>query len=349
MAGLARRAESQVPWEIYENLNIVFDIILGQQGAILEAAQDWLEATVGLFGWWDERNGKPEKPFNMSQSMFGRSQALVLASAPTTDSESYLDRLARAFHAAVESDFHFNSQNPVEIGMACVFEDNIKAVIGLLRGWSLPIASAVAEIASLGKWLPPHQPSGVFGLEDLDMDDLEVLGMDPGAPDEIDGIKDSTLVQYAQALADYEGLSAVKDKSGTSRDGWELAISVLGRMDLPERSEEMVRDLVEHLIEELHVDSNTMVDKLWTLLNELGMIVYAEDTAEVSGVAKHWPTKRFTDSCLDVWRHPRPRVSPVRRGYVVLCPRTPTEQGPRGHEPAHLVLTNPVLRIPALQ
>ncbi|KAK4236265.1 hypothetical protein C8A03DRAFT_35832 [Achaetomium macrosporum] len=278
MAGMARRAESQVPWEIYENLNIVFDIVLGQQGAILEAAQDWLEATVGLFGWWDEQRTTAEKPFSMS-----RSQALVLASTPTSDSESYLDRLARAFHAAVESDFHFNAQNPVEIGMACVFEDNIKAVIGLLRGWSLPIAAAVAEIASLGKWLPPHQPSGAFGLEDLDMDDLEVLGMDPGAPDEIDGIKDSTLVQYAQALADFEGLFAVKDKSGVSRDGWELAISVLGRIDSPERSDEMVRDLVEHLVQGLHVDSNETVDRLWTLLNELGMIEYAQDTAETYG------------------------------------------------------------------
>lgn len=288
MAGLARRAESQVPWDIYENLNIVFDIVLGQQAAILEAAQDWLEATVGLFGWWDERNAKTEKPFSASQSLT-RSQALVLASAPlTTDMESYLDRLARAFHAAVESDFHFNAQNPVEVGMACVFEGNIKAVIGLLRSWSLPIASAVAEIASLGKWLPPHQPSGVFGLEDLDMDDLEVLGMDPGAPDEIDGIKDSTLVQYAQALADYEGLSAVKDKSGVARDGWELSISVLGRMDSPERSEEMVRDLVQHLIQELHVDSSAMVDRLWALLNELGMIPYAEDTAEVSSGPGGW-------------------------------------------------------------
>lgn len=285
MAGLARRAESQVPWEIYENLNIVFDIILGQQGAILEAAQDWLEATVGLFGWWDERRNPAEKPFNMSQSL-SRSQALVLHSAPTSDSESYLDRLARAFHTSVESDFHFNSQNPVEIGMACVFEDNIKGVIGLLRGWSLPVAAAVAEIASLGKWLPPHQPTGAFGLEDLDMDDLEVLGMDPGAPDEVDGIKDSTLVQYAQALADYEGLSSVKDKMGVSREGWELSISVLGRMDSPERSEEMVRDLVEHLVQELHVDSNAMVDRLWTLLSELGMIEFAEDAAEVS-VAGH--------------------------------------------------------------
>jgi hypothetical protein len=293
MAGLARRAESQVPWEIYENLNIVFDIVLGQQGAILEAAQDWLEATVGLFGWWDERRSQTEKPFSMSQSL-SRSQALVLASTPAADSESYLDRLARTFHTAIESDFHFNAQNAVEIGMACVFEDNIKGVIGLLRGWSLPIAAAVAEIASLGKWLPPHQPSGVFGLEDLDMDDLEVLGMDPGAPDEVDGIKDSTLVQYAQALADYEGLSAVKDRLGVSREGWELSMSVLGRMDSPLRSEEMVRDLVEHLVQELHVDSNAMVDRLWTLLNELGMIEFAEDTTEVSPAAD-FVKLQFTD------------------------------------------------------
>ncbi|KAK4104121.1 hypothetical protein N658DRAFT_466054 [Parathielavia hyrcaniae] len=283
LAGLARRAESQVPWDIYENLNVVFDIVLGQQGAILEAAQDWLEATIGVFCWWDDRRTQSDKPFSMSQSL-SRSQALVLASAaPAGDSESYLDRLARAFHAAVESDFHFNSQNPVEIGMACVFEDNIKGVVGLLRGWSLPVAAAVAEIASLGNWLPPHQPSGIFGLEDLDMDDLEVLGMDPGAPDEVDGIKDSTLVQYAQALADYEGLSAVKDSQGASREGWELSMSVLGRMDSPVRSEEMVRDLVQHLVQELHVDSNVMVDRLWALLNELGMIAFAEDTAETYG------------------------------------------------------------------
>ncbi|KAK4122401.1 hypothetical protein N657DRAFT_621804 [Parathielavia appendiculata] len=282
LVGLARRAESQVPWEIYEKLNIVFDIVLGQQGAILEASQDWLEATIGLFGWWDERRTQSEKPFSMSQSL-SRSQALVLTSAPAGDSESYLDRLARAFHAAVESDFHFNSQNPVEIGMACVFEDNIKGVVGLLRAWSLPIAAAVAEIASLGKWLPPHQPSGLFGLEDLDMDDLEVLGMDPGAPDEVDGIKDSTLVQYAQALADYEGLSAVKDRLGVTREGWELSMSVLGRMDSPVRSEEMVRDLVQHLVQELHVDSNVTVDRLWALLNELDMIEFAEDTTETYG------------------------------------------------------------------
>jgi hypothetical protein len=278
LAGLARRAESQVPWEIYENMNIVFDIVLGSQDAILGAAQDWCEATIGLFGWWDER--RTDKG-GMGASL-SRSQALVLASHGASDIESYLDKLARAFHVTLDTNFHYNTQSPLEVGMACVFEDNIKAVIGLLRGWSLPIASAVAEIASLGKWLPPHQRTGAFGLEDLDMDDLEVLGMDPGAPDEVDGIKDSTLVQYAQALADYDELSTVRDRTGVAKDGWELAINVLGRMDSPERSEEMVGLLVRHLLDGLTVDSSATVDRIWTLLNSLGMITFAEETAEVS-------------------------------------------------------------------
>ncbi|KAK3685061.1 hypothetical protein B0T22DRAFT_208891 [Podospora appendiculata] len=278
MAGLARRAESQVPWDIYENLNVIFDIVLGSKDAIMEAAQDWCEASIGLFGWWDERKGEKSR----TGLGLSRSQTLAVASH-NTELETYLDRLARAFHAAVDSDFSFNPHNPVEVGMACIFEDNTKAVVGILRGWSLPIASAVAEIASLGKWLPAHQSTGAFGIDDLDMDDLEVLGMDPGAPDEIDGIKDSTLVQYAQSLADLEDFSGVRDKSGAEHDGWELAIHVLGRMDSPQRSEEMVGMLVRHLIEGLHADSEAAVNKIWALLNELGMIPYAEETAETYG------------------------------------------------------------------
>jgi len=286
MAGLARRAESQVPWDIYENLNIVFDIVLGNPAAITGAAQDWCEATIGLFGWWNEKRGeKNVHPQSLSQSLshsLSQSRALVPASHSASDAEDYLDRLARAFHITLDSGFHYNSKSQLEIGIACIFEDNIKAVVGLLRGWSLPIASGVAEIASLGKWLPPHQPSGVFGLEDLDMDDLEVLGLDSGAPDDVDGIKDSTLVQYSLALADYTELGSVQDKNGVSKDGWELAINVLGRMDSPERSEEMVGNLVRHLIDGLHVDSSATVDKIWSLLTGLGMVPFAEETVEVS-------------------------------------------------------------------
>ncbi|POS71755.1 nuclear pore complex subunit Nup85 [Diaporthe helianthi] len=275
LTAAARKAESQVPWEIYENLNVIFEIALGAQDVILDTAQDWCEATVGLFGWWDEtRSQKGDRLF--------RSQALRIG-PQAMGFEGYMERLAHSFQTAVASDFSFNSLNPVEVGMACVFEDNAKAVVALLRTWSLPVAAAVAEIASLGRWLPQHQPSALYAFDDLDPEDLAVLGVKPGDPDETDGIKDNTLIQYAQELSNCKELASVRDNYGVSRDGWEVAIHVLGRMDSPQRSEETVGELVVNILEEMDVESTEMVDKVWRLLNELGMVQFAEQVAERFG------------------------------------------------------------------
>ncbi|KUI62679.1 Nucleoporin NUP85 [Cytospora mali] len=275
LTAAARKAESQVPWEIYENLNVIFEIALGAPEVILDTAQDWCEATIGLFGWWDETGGNRDIQHSASQSLMLASQNI--------GAEGYMERLARCFHTAVASDFHFNSLNPVEVGMACVFEDNAKAVIAILRTWSLPVAAAVAEIASLGRWLPQHQPSALYAFEDLDMEDMEVLGINPTDPDETDGTKDNTLMQYAQELANYKEVSSVEDNSGVTRDGWEVAIHVLGRMDSPQRSEETVGELVENILDEINVDSSDMVDKVWRLLSDLGMVQFAEQVAEHFG------------------------------------------------------------------
>lgn len=274
LTAAARKAESQVPWEIYENLNVIFEIALGAPDVILETAQDWCEATIGLFGWWDEVRGDKDFQRPAVQSLLIPSQ--------NNGAEGYMERLAHSFQTAVESDFHFNSLNPVEVGMACVFEDNAKAVIAILRTWSLPVAAAVAEIASLGRWLPQHQPSALYAFEDLDMEDMEVLGINPTDPDETDGTKDNTLMQYAQELANFKELSSVEDNSSVTRDGWEVAIHVLGRMDSPQRSEETVGELVENILDEINVDSSDMVHKVWRLLSDLGMAQFAEQVAEVS-------------------------------------------------------------------
>lgn len=272
LTATARKAESQVPWEIYENLNVIFEIVLGAPDVILETAQDWCEATIGLFGWWDEAQGDKDSHIPASRSLASR----------TNGADGYMERLARSFQTAVDSQFHFNGLNPVEVGMACIFEDNPKAVISILRTWSLPVASAVAEIASLGRWLPPHQPSALYAFDELDAEDLEVLGVNPQDPDETDGLKDNTLIQYAQELANYKPMSSVQDSAGVTRDGWEVAIHVLGRMDSPQRSEETVGELVENILQEINVDSSEMVDKVWRLLNDLGMTQFAEQVAEVS-------------------------------------------------------------------
>ncbi|PSR97661.1 hypothetical protein BD289DRAFT_362160 [Coniella lustricola] len=313
LAAAARKAESQVPWDIYENLNVVFEIALGSPDVMLETAQDWVEATIGLFGWWDETNA-----YNTAES--SAFQALALSSR-NNGADGYMERLARCLQTAVgPTAFHFNALNPVEVGMACVFEDNAKAVIAILRTWSLPVAAAVAEIASLGRWLPQHQPSALYAFDDLDADDLEVLGINPEDPDEADGIKDNTLIQYAQELTNYKDMSSIQDASDSTPDGWEVAIHVLGRMDSPKRSEETVGELVQTILQEVEADSSEMVDKVWRLLKELGMKQFAEQVADHFGDMLRENSDRFGEA---MWyyalAHRTGKVRDVMQFLIGMC------------------------------
>ncbi|KAH6609637.1 aconitate hydratase [Trichoderma cornu-damae] len=264
ISAMAKKASSQIPWDIYENLQTVYDIVLGQTEAILETAQDWCEATIGLFGWWDEG---VQRPKSLVQSQFGASPGSF------TDSEDYFDRLATVFNVVIQSGLSPNTMNPVEVALASAFEGNVHAVIGCLRTWSLPVACAVAEIASLGKWLPLPEPAKPLPADSLDIDDLLLLGVGQPSSDDAEGIKDTTLVIYARELAGIEHLSP-------QRDGWEMAIQVLGRMDVPEKSEETVGELLRDLLATLDATSGTTVDKMWRILSDLGMMSYAEETAE---------------------------------------------------------------------
>ncbi|KAF5507192.1 Nucleoporin NUP85 [Colletotrichum aenigma] len=266
LARLARKAEGQVPWDIYEHLQTIYQIIMGTPDAILETAQDWCEATIGLFGWWEEGRGQ-QKSLRMS-----RSQGLRLP-AVSSGPESYFERLSLSFHTAIESDFHINAMNPVEVAIASAFESNFAAIIGILRAWSLPIASSVAELASLGQWLPKPEPPNLITMDSLDMEDLDILGVSPQGADEVEGIKDTTLTHYARELAGIDQLSE-------TRSGWEMAIQVLGRMDSAAKSEEMVGELLGDILQTIDGDSGVTVDKIWRILNDLGMINYAEQTAE---------------------------------------------------------------------
>ena len=62
------------------------------------------------------------------------------------------------------------------------------------------------------------------------------------------------------------------------REGWEVAIEVLGRLDSATRAEEEVGNLLRNF----PFDSAVTVDKLLPLLNDLGMTSHAESIAEVS-------------------------------------------------------------------
>ncbi|KAI1270031.1 hypothetical protein F5Y18DRAFT_366892 [Xylariaceae sp. FL1019] len=284
---LARKAESQIPWDMYENLQSLYAILIGDPEAIIAASQDWCEATIGLFGWWDDGHNRRKRGLSHSRSVLLADEA----------EDDFFDRLSFALQTATESEYHFNSADPVEVGVACAFEGNVEGVIGFLRLWSLPVATSVAEIASLGRWLPPPEPQNLIAMDEFDMEDLEVLGVKKSpSPDEQDGIKDNTLIHYARSLRDRRQITANTPRGMISRDGWELAVQVVGRMDSHERSEQMVQELLQDVVKNIDEDSRATVDKIWALLNDLGMINFAEDTAETFGDILAKDTFRFGET-----------------------------------------------------
>jgi len=199
----------------------------------------------------------------------GRSQR----STRDSEAEAYIRKLRKCFTSATSesTDFQVNTLDPVEVGLASLLEGDHEAVIGFLRAWSGPVSSAVAEVASLAGWLPHAESQNLINMGSLDQEDLDLLGYN-SSPSKADGVKDQTLIAYARSLSQRGPLEGRE----STREGWELAIAVLGRLDSAARSEEMVGDFLQGF----SLDSSATVDKLWILLNDIGMTKHAETTAE---------------------------------------------------------------------
>jgi len=264
----ARKAESRVPWYLYQNLSTLYNLILGDATAAVANAQDWCEATVGLLLWRNE---------DKHQDLFAstrRRSVLLPSEEPTWNS-----KLRKCFERATaeSTELHVNTLDPIQVAIASLFEGNNEAVIGFLRAWSGPISSAVAEIASCGHWLPRVEPQSLIDMNSLDQDDMALLGIS-ASPSKIDSVKDQTLITYANSLS-RKGLLKCSTSTGheTSRQGWELAIASLGRLDSAQRSE----DMVAQFLKSLPLRDRGTVDKLWKLLIHLGMTQPAQSTAEV--------------------------------------------------------------------
>jgi hypothetical protein len=269
----SRRAESKVPWLIYESLKTLYGQLLGKRDEIMVATQDWLEAVIFLTAWWDGEDddvmsddfAASRRSMRQSQSMrqvdvspvFAYKKQLLLAFASVTDKPD-------------EEEFYLNTVNPVHVGIACICEDDIQGLVGILRSWSLPVASAIVELATVAGWMP-SSASNI--LDAFDQDDLMVLnhGQSP-QPDLIK--RDDVLIQYASVLAKKDSF-----KSATGRpvqEGWDLACRVLGRLD----SFETAKSKISDLLNQVTLDSTTRVDKVLAVLNEIGLPDQVREIAE---------------------------------------------------------------------
>lgn len=273
----SRRAQSKVPWTIYQNLKTMYFILLGGATEIMSVAQDWVEATIGLTAWWDGDDDAEIAigSLAMSRRSTMRSQSRAPRSVDEDAIGAYLRRLAYAFERVTDDTddeaFQINPMNPVEVGIASILEGNVEGVITLLLCWSLPIASAVVEVASQAGWFSASV--GGRTVDGFNESDLMVLsygqfgnGMD----------RDNILIQYAEQL--YEKSTLDDRKAKTTREGWELAMQILTRLDDSGLANKKIRELLNRL--QLH--SAQRVDKLLDVCYNLGMDKEACNVAEVS-------------------------------------------------------------------
>ncbi|KAF7134192.1 hypothetical protein CNMCM5793_005920 [Aspergillus hiratsukae] len=261
----ARMAESRVPWTIYQSLRCLYRIILGDANAILNLAQDWIEATVALTVWWDGEDDEEAANGDALRSGMFRSQAVRGANEDPVN--AYLKRLDLAFRSAIneemaDSSFRVNPLSSLEVGLASVFEGNVDGVLELIQTWSLCIASAVAEVASLGRWLDTER--GAKPLPGLSENDLMVLSYGQNGNEPNKRVrKDDLLSSYALGLFKRR---TIEHTSGV-REGWELALEVVSRLDDAEKLQKSVSEILD----KLPLDNVEQLDKVVLLCSELGL------------------------------------------------------------------------------
>ncbi|KAF2189212.1 hypothetical protein K469DRAFT_723963 [Zopfia rhizophila CBS 207.26] len=264
----SRRAESNVPWTVYENLSKLYKQLLGGEEEIIAISSDWVEAVLGLAVWWNgEDDDVAQGSLAASRRSIARSQRV--RPADVTPVRAYCQRLSSALATVINTseDFSINTTDASEVGLACIFDDNTEGVLQILRNWSLSIASAVAEVASAGEWF--RLANGI--LDQFDQSDLMVLSFNEQQRTGV--TKDDLLTAYAILLSSKETITSRDGQ--TVREGWELSIQVLERLD----DESAANDQIDQLLHNLPLQSPERVDKITYLCNSLGLSKHARSIA----------------------------------------------------------------------
>ena len=279
MAAASQRATSRVPHTIYETLKTLYGVMLGGD-EIVDYAQDWLEATILFTVWWDG----DERSEGLNASLAGRnslrkSKGPGFREVDVTPLVAYRKRLAETFRNVTsqieENNFQPDTLDPVQVGLICVIEDEVQASVELLRIYDPTVATAVVEFAALGGWLPLARPTSRGGLlqRGFSTEDLMVLSHGPPPSDSVD--RDEVLTEYADLLAGRDVLTS--DNGKVEKEGWELAVSVLGRLD----DRQAAQGRITGIFDSMEFRDEARVDKVLKLCTGLGLDEQAKGIAEV--------------------------------------------------------------------
>lgn len=279
----SRRAESKVPWTVYQNLKILYGQLQGLKDEIAVCTQDWLETAIYLTVWWDGDEDDQSAP-NLVASRQSLRQSQLIRPVDVSPTSAYRRQLLYAFATVTDEPedavFSVNTMDPLQVGLACICEEDVEGAIGILRTWSLPLASATVEIANAGGWLPQARPGAPGLLDGFDQEDLMVLSH--GQDEQPDILKhDHVLSTYADYLSRVDRVTSSDGKS--SKEGWDLGCRVLSRLDSLDNAQRNIGQILS----DLPLDSAERVDRVLVVCADIGLSNQVQAIAEVSLVLSH--------------------------------------------------------------
>jgi len=252
-----------LPYDIFQHLRTIYNILLGSYDVLSSISNDWLEASLLLTIWW---NGNPDN--RVQQWSFDVSRAHNAGQNSELGTQAYLTRLKESFLVVTDPSqkdtWTLPPESPLELAIGLTLQGDMRSALSLIQTYSLCISSALSEIGSWSGWLSPNSvPDG------LDKDDLMVLtnGASDGSV-----TKDEILEHYAHELFKKSDLET---SERTYIEGWEIAISVISRCDSQARASRTVQEFID----ELTVDTADRAQRLITLCGELGL---SEESNKVS-------------------------------------------------------------------
>ncbi|KAK5113988.1 hypothetical protein LTR62_003111 [Meristemomyces frigidus] len=301
ISAASKKAMAKLPMSIYENLRLAYQIILGDPQAITDASQDWLEATLYMTIWWDGSDGTADLTSPRKSLVVGsRQKPREVDIAPGF---AYRARLAEAFVFAVAGQedpvFHPDTLDLVHVGLGCILSGSEEGVVGILKTLSEVVVVGVVELGSIAGWLSEGvarpRSRGWVGEEDgLSSEDLMVLSHGPGSQrgntTHSSGVnRDDILTCYATLLAERDVFRSSDGR--TEREGWELAVPVLGRLD----DEVAGQQKLTEILEQLDLSNETRVDKILSACQSLELEDQSRTIAEryadsLATLPEHDPT-----------------------------------------------------------
>ncbi|RMZ78319.1 hypothetical protein DV737_g3938, partial [Chaetothyriales sp. CBS 132003] len=254
-----------LPLTIYHALTTLYSILLGSTTEIISQSQDWLEASIALTVWWDGTGQSDIADWSLGVSQAGNQ-------AESSPLDPYLIRLRDAFLCVTDpearSTLQLNALSPIEVALGCILQGSIGSALTIIQRLSQCVASGIAEVASAAGWL-----TGISLDPNLNAADLMVLTF--GTAKSII-TKDDILESYASALFTRERLRAA---DGQVVEGWELAISILRRLD----DEAVIHDRVSDLLSRLDVSDAGRAERAIALCTDLGLVSEARTMSERYG------------------------------------------------------------------